>query len=228
MSIEAILWDVGGPIIREDEMNPKWEVALIEAATEVSGTSISRETFERINRDTVQSFAPFAFRTIMYRLVGEVDTLYEAGLARFKELIPQYSTEVQPGIRELLAELAERLPMVVVANQSRGLKERLDEIGIGNYFKLILGAGDIGMIKPDTRIFLRALNHLKVEPEHALMVGDRIDNDVVPAKMIGMKTLHLKTGWHADQKPRTPDEQPDWSVESVEQMISTLHDLTNK
>ena len=44
------------------------------------------------------------------------------------------------------------------------------------------------------------------------MVGDRIDNDIVPAKLLGMSTVLMRTGRHIDQQPRSVDEIPDVSI----------------
>jgi putative hydrolase of the HAD superfamily len=223
---KTILWDVGGPIVNEELLLPKWEVALIEAATEATGTPIPRETFDRITREAIDSYAPFIFRSIMYRLVGEIDDLFVEGFRLFKEKMPTYSMTLQPGIYDLLKELVKKLPMGVVANQDDGLVERLQELDIEDCFEIILCPGDYGFYKPDTRAFLRVLEYLEVEPHDALMVGDRIDNDIIPAKMLGMKTLHFRTGLLRNQRLRTPDERPDWTVTKIEDMISILRELT--
>ena len=57
------------------------------------------------------------------------------------------------------------------------------------------------------------------------MVGDRIDNDIVPAKALGMAAILLRVGRHRRQKPRTPVEEPDVVVSDVlelEAAITTL------
>ena len=222
---KTILWDVGGPIVNEELLLPKWEVALIEAATEVTGTPVSRESFDRITREAVDSYAPFMFRSIMYKLVGEVDNLFTEGFRLFKEKMPTHSMTLQVGIYDLLKELARKLPMGVVANQDDGLVDRLQELEIEDCFEIILCPGDYGFYKPDTRAFLRVLEYLEVEPRDALMVGDRIDNDIIPAKMLGMKTLLFRTGLLRNQRLRTPDERPDWTVTKIEDMISRLREL---
>jgi ribonucleotide monophosphatase NagD (HAD superfamily) len=38
------------------------------------------------------------------------------------------------------------------------------------------------------------------------MVWDRIDKDIIPAKMVGMKTVRIRTGIHKTQEARTPEE----------------------
>jgi FMN phosphatase YigB (HAD superfamily) len=72
------------------------------------------------------------------------------------------------------------------------------------------------------RLFLRACEDLGVEPEQCIMVGDRIDNDVYPAKLLGMKTVLFRTGRHIDQQPRAPSDVPDAEVRSAEELRSAL------
>jgi HAD superfamily hydrolase (TIGR01509 family) len=43
--------------------------------------------------------------------------------------------------------------------------------------------------KPDKRAFLKVLEFFKVDPKEAMMVGDDIERDLVPAKNLGMKTI---------------------------------------
>ncbi|OIO06364.1 hypothetical protein AUJ27_04295 [Candidatus Falkowbacteria bacterium CG1_02_37_44] len=44
-------------------------------------------------------------------------------------------------------------------------------------------------LKPDKRAFLAVLEKLKVKPEEALMVGDEIERDLIPAKNLGMEVI---------------------------------------
>ena len=53
------------------------------------------------------------------------------------------------------------------------------------------------------------------KPEEAIMVGDRIDNDIIPANKIGMKTVWIKQGFGSYAEPKTVEEQPDYIVNSL-------------
>ena len=57
------------------------------------------------------------------------------------------------------------------------------------------------------------------------MVGDRIDNDIVPAKMLGMIAIRLVSGRHADQQPRSGAEVPHADVHSVAELDRAIHRL---
>lgn len=59
------------------------------------------------------------------------------------------------------------------------------------------------------------------------MVGDRIDNDIYPAKSLGMAAILFRTGRHRDQQPRTFDEVPDAEVTTVDGLATALDALIN-
>lgn len=60
------------------------------------------------------------------------------------------------------------------------LRDLLDEIFI---------ADEVGMVKPDPRLFLRACEVLGVAPERSAMVGDRYERDVRGAAEAGLMTI---------------------------------------
>jgi putative hydrolase of the HAD superfamily len=78
------------------------------------------------------------------------------------------------------------------------------------------------------RLFLHACDGLGISAVDCIMVGDRIDNDVVPAKLLGMRTVLFRTGRHRSQQPRSWEERPDVEVHDVaglERAIMGLLDL---
>ncbi len=79
-----------------------------------------------------------------------------------------------------------------------------------------------GFQKPDPRLFLRACDDLGVEATECAMLGDRIDNDIAPAKRPGMRTALLRTGPHISQLPRSWEEIPDAEIHSVDELRQTL------
>ncbi len=52
-----------------------------------------------------------------------------------------------------------------------------------------------GMKKPDLRIFRLALEQAGCNPQNTIMVGDRLANDIVPARQLGMKTIWVRQGF---------------------------------
>ena len=83
----------------------------------------------------------------------------------------------------------------------------------------------LGLRKPDVRLFVRVCQDLGVGPSECIMVGDRIDNDVVPAKLHVMRTVLIRTGRHREQQPRSWDERPDFEVEDAAGILRAAEKL---
>lgn len=73
-----------------------------------------------------------------------------------------------------------------------GTEEHPGQQGILKYISIIIASAEEGVAKPDSRIFEIALERSNCEPANAIMIGDRIDNDIVPAKRMGMNTIWIK------------------------------------
>lgn len=134
--------------------------------------------------------------------------------------------ELRDGIAELLAWLhGYRLKLALAANQPSTVLPLLDEAGIGHYFDHREVAGTHGYRKPDVRLFLRCCDDLGVRPEQCIMVGDRIDNDIAPARALGMRAVLFRTGRHCAQQPRAAAEVPHAEVHDVAGLRDALASL---
>jgi putative hydrolase of the HAD superfamily len=100
----------------------------------------------------------------------------------------------------------------------------LERAGLAKFFAY-RGAAGTGLRKPDPRVFLHACTALTVIPARCIMVGDRIDNDIAPARLLGMATVLVRTGRHADQQPRSWMEIPDEIVRDVPGLAQVLDRL---
>ncbi len=78
-----------------------------------------------------------------------------------------------PDVLPLLEELRSAgIRMGVVSNWDISLEGLLAEIGLGQYFDVVLASGAVGLRKPDVRIFSAAACALDIPPEELLHVGD--------------------------------------------------------
>lgn len=91
--------------------------------------------------------------------------------------------------KDCLKKLSRIYKIGVIANQSLGTSERLENLGVRKYIDLIIASAEEGVSKPDRRIFEIALERSCCKPENAVMIGDRIDNDIVPAKQLGIVSV---------------------------------------
>ena len=70
------------------------------------------------------------------------------------------------------------------------------------------------------RIFEIALSKADCKAEEAVMVGDRLDNDIVPANKIGMKTVWIKQGFGGLAVPMAQDEQPNFTISNLSELCA--------
>ena len=126
-----------------------------------------------------------------------------------------------PEVRLVLKTLGERYRLGIIANQGKGLLDRLERFGILDNFEIIINSTDIGFSKPDLRIFQVALEKANIEPSKAVYVGDRVDNDRVPAKKLGMRTIRLRQGLgqYGSEDATFPS---DWQVSNVQELLQIL------
>ena len=121
-----------------------------------------------------------------------------------------------------LRVLSSKYKIGIIANQDYGTENRLINFGIRQYIDVIIASAEEGVAKPDKRIFELALNRTNCKAEHAVMIGDRIDNDIIPAKEIGMKTVWIKQGMGKDWKISNDYENADFVIDNLSELLTIL------
>ena len=127
-----------------------------------------------------------------------------------------------PDTKELLQRLSQKYKIGIIANQDFGTEQRLTDFNVHQYINLVIASAEEGVAKPDLRIFQIALARADCKPEEAVMVGDRIDNDIIPANKIGMTTMWIKQGFGSYAEPKTVEEQSDYIVNSLAEITEVF------
>ena len=88
------------------------------------------------------------------------------------------------------------VPFALVSNGQRVFSEpELAAAGLAGRFAVVLFSSDLGIQKPDPKIFRHALAGLGIEPGGALFIGDSYENDIAPARALGMQAIHIRDAW---------------------------------
>ena len=198
-----LFFDVGSTLVNE---NKAYEARI---KTAIAGKDISYQEFY----DKMLSY----FRK---NKKGDLEALSFYGLER-----PAWRTDLEtlyPQTKEILEQLGQEYELGIIANQLPGLEERLKDFGILDYFSTIFSSAEFGLAKPDPAIFRLALQKTNCLPQQAIMIGDRLDNDIVPAKRIGMKTIWIKQGFSRLAQVKNLEERADWTVEKLTDVLPIL------
>ena len=103
----------------------------------------------------------------------------------------------------------------IIANQVAGTEQRLDAWGLLKYFDVLAASAELGAAKPDKLIFQKAFALAGCQPYEAVMVGDRLDNDIRPAKALGMKTVWIRKGLSIYQCTELGKDTADWVIDDL-------------
>ena len=128
---------------------------------------------------------------------------------------------VYDDVRPALDEFRRTYRLALLTNGASDLqREKVAGAQIGAYFDEILVAGDIGIAKPDPRIFQTMLARLRVEPHEAVMLGDSQSKDVQGAQAIGMKAIWVNRTAIPRREGVTPDLEATDLVECLKKLVT--------
>ncbi len=138
---------------------------------------------------------------------------------------PSWNSELETPYEDsirCLEFLSHKYKIGVIANQSLGAEQRLERYGLLKYIDLVVASAEEGVAKPDKRIFEIALNKSGCAASHSVMIGDRIDNDIVPANLLGMTTVWIRRGFRKYWTIENETEKPDYTVDSLSELCEIL------
>ena len=100
-----------------------------------------------------------------------------------------------------------------------GKKAKLHEIELLSLLEMIKYDQYHDFLK---RIFEIALKRADCKANQAIMIGDRIDNDIVPAKKLGMGTIWIKQGFGRYWNFTNDEERADFEVNNLSELCRML------
>ncbi|MBD9657522.1 phosphoglycolate phosphatase [Pseudomonas sp. PDM12] len=150
--------------------------------------------------------------------VGEAES--EEALARFldiyadcHELITLY-----PGVHELLEALSTAaVELAVVTNKpERFVAPLLEQVGLGGYFRWIIGGDTLPQQKPDPAALLQVMRLAGVSQAQSLFVGDS-RTDVLAARAAGVPCVAVSYGYNHGRP--VAEEAPQLVVDSLAELL---------
>lgn len=109
----------------------------------------------------------------------------------------------------------------IAGNQPAGVEAQLRAIGFGADF--IASSTEWGVVKPSAEFFSRTIDAAKVGATEILYVGDRLDNDVLPAREAGMRTAFIRRGpWGYVHSQRREVALADIRIQSLAELTTLL------
>jgi len=232
MTIRAVLIDVGGPILDEDHEYAAWDSFLVELLAQ-EGIPTGEEELSRLVLAATRRCARNPRSFVLWELCRPDVARFRRLRNAFREfqhrhLAEHYVPRLRPGAKEALGELSERYTLALAGNQPAWIKGALEEAGVLDLFSWQLVSEEMGVAKPDMLFFYMILDGLGVSPKDAVMVGDRLDHDILPARLLGMYTVRVLVGPYAEQISISPLHCPDRTIGSLEELPAALEAMEGR
>ncbi|MGI5219448.1 HAD family hydrolase [Nocardia sp. CA-290969] len=204
--LRAVVFDVGETLVDETREYGTWADWL----------GVPRHTFAAAFGAVIASGLDYRETFQIFKPGFDLDRERQARVDAGK---PEWFGEddLYPDVHPALSALRDMGVWVgVVGNQTKRAGGLLRGLDLPADF--IATSDDWGVQKPDTAFFDKVVEVAACVPDEIVYVGDRIDNDITPAKKVGMRTAYIQRGpwgWiHRDRKDVA--ELSDWII----------HDLT--
>ncbi|HDR7642416.1 TPA: HAD-IA family hydrolase, partial [Bacillus wiedmannii] len=105
---------------------------------------------------------------------------------------------------------------IITNGSTHRQKAKIINTNLNNYFDTIIISEEVGLSKPDKRIFELALNKLNVQPEDVLFIGDDLEKDIA-----GPQNANINGVWFNPQKIKnTTQIQPYAEINTLDSLLS--------
>ncbi len=125
-----------------------------------------------------------------------------------------------PNVKETLENLT-NLKKAVISNKREDLSKRLlEELGLAEYFDLIIGSDTAGERKPSPVPILYVMTKFGSSAEESLIVGDS-NYDIEAGKKARVKTVAVTYGY----RPKKSLTEADYIIDDIRELIPLLNKI---
>jgi epoxide hydrolase-like predicted phosphatase len=184
MTIRAIIWDLGGVLLRTEDRQPRREAAARLGLTyeQLEDLVFNSEVGRRAQLG-------LATPADVWEAVRQAHHLAPEELSRLQQAFFA-GDRIDRALVEYIRSLRPRYKVGVISNAWNNLDDLLARERIAGLFDHVVGSGDVGLMKPDPRIYRLSLQGLAVAAPQAVFIDDNPSN-VEGARAVGMQAIHF-------------------------------------
>ncbi|MFH1403354.1 MAG: TIGR02253 family HAD-type hydrolase [Candidatus Altiarchaeota archaeon] len=149
------------------------------------------------------------------------EKIIAAGIVAYHETKKAYLVPYPDTIRTLL-RLKELGLKTGVVTDGVPVKqwEKLIMLGLGDFFDVVVVNSEGGRVKPDPTSLIEAAEKVGVDPSECMIVGDRLDRDILAGNRAGFTTVQLVKGHQS--VPRDTQEEPDYMITELSGILEII------
>jgi putative hydrolase of the HAD superfamily len=192
-TLEAVFFDLDDTLFDASGLAEKARRASIEAMIEKGLTGITAQQGVEILNEIVAEFGSNSdqhFDMMLKRLDQYSSKLVAVSVITYHRIKVQ-EIRLFPDVFGFLQNIRnESAVQLGIISDGLPIKqwEKILRLGIDTFIPNVFISEEVGIKKPNPKLFSLAVEKVGVNPENSIYIGDRFDNDIVPAKQIGMHT----------------------------------------
>lgn len=131
--------------------------------------------------------------------------------------------QLYPGVKKVLNELQADYHLALISDaQSCYALPEIRAVGLDGYFNPIVISSHYGFRKPDSRLFQKALDNMKLKPEEVIWVGNDMFRDIFGANLLGIRNIFIDSNQGAKSYKDVVADYRTQQFEGVLKGIATL------
>lgn len=182
MNIQAVYFDLGGVILRTEDRRPRTNLA---ASLGLDYVAIDEAVFAG-ESGRLASIGAISEEQHWQNVVRALN-LPEHEIPRFSKAFFA-GDDIDWTLVGFLRSLRPRIKVGLISNAWSGLRTWIKDQKFEDAFDHLIISAEVGIAKPDPRIYLYALEKLGCQPENAVFVDDMAGN-VEAARALGMQGI---------------------------------------
>jgi epoxide hydrolase-like predicted phosphatase len=186
MSIRAVYFDLGGVIFRTEDKSPRTKLA---ESLGLDYAGIERIVFE--SKSSYQASIGAISEEEHWRNTVYALNLPESEVARVRDSFFD-GDRVDQVLVDFLRSLRPNVKVGLISNAWSGLRTWIVNQKFDDAFDVMIFSSEIGVTKPDARIYQRALEKFNIRPEQAVFFDD-IPANIAGAQTVGMRGFVFQT-----------------------------------
>jgi HAD superfamily hydrolase (TIGR01549 family) len=231
MKYPFVFFDVGQTLIDEWDYISYFDQKFLETLNGF-GAKIDQRNYHAI-RDSIIRDRKIGLGGVKELVIEVCRILFPPGYE--KVIASRLEAHIKQGRQQLfkffddagptLATLSRYCEMGIIANQSEDVLHLIEKSGFERFFKVKAISSSLKLKKPDPKIFELAVKQAGHSVKDCIMVGDRLDTDICPAKKMGMTTIRTTNSLFALQVPIRACEQPAYTVAHLSDIPKILESI---
>ncbi|MFO8019284.1 MAG: TIGR02253 family HAD-type hydrolase [Promethearchaeia archaeon] len=246
MTIKLVAFDLDDCLFDSTSLSERARIAGIDAMIDL-GLEIERNEAVKIIKEIVKEYGSNSSKHYNYFLRRYNRLEHDKVLIPYSEQFKFIAAAVMAYHQEKISSIRvfdDVIPCLKRLNNSniktaiitdgRPIKqyEKILRLQIDHLIDLIVVSDEIGVRKPNPKLFSHCLKKFGVKGEETIYIGDRIDKDIIPALLNNIHSVYIHRGGKYDSYKTNvqipPETSPDYEISHLEEIHDIIDELNQK